>query len=114
MTADEIREARNQYAREWRRQHPDRTREIQEKYWAKRAAVTREMQQKGKLLKRCACAMRPQIVRAGKQFQVRCPYCGKTQPPVADMDQAVEIWNRTEHRKKQTMEAAAFQTPEDR
>ena len=48
MTADEIREARNQYAREWRRQHPDRTREIQEKYWAKRAAVTREMQQKGK------------------------------------------------------------------
>lgn len=36
-TKDEIREARNRYAREYYRQHKDKHKERMERYWAKKA-----------------------------------------------------------------------------
>jgi len=43
MTDEEIREARNAYAREWRRKNPDKVRATMRRYWERRA--TREAEQ---------------------------------------------------------------------
>lgn len=39
---DQAKEARNAYRREWNRRNPDKLREYQERYWAKRAAEAQE------------------------------------------------------------------------
>ncbi len=37
MITEEARQARNAYARNWRKMHPDQAREIQSRYWERRA-----------------------------------------------------------------------------
>lgn len=37
-TPEEIRATKNAYAREWRRNNPEKVKAIQERYWAKKTA----------------------------------------------------------------------------
>lgn len=39
--SDEIREAKREYHREWRRKNPERVARIQERFWTKKAAEIR-------------------------------------------------------------------------
>ena len=40
--ATEIKKARREYYREWRKNNPDRVAQIQERYWLKKAAEARQ------------------------------------------------------------------------
>ena len=42
MGNDEIRAAKAAYAREWRRKNPDKQRDIQNRYWEKKAREAKE------------------------------------------------------------------------
>ena len=43
--SDEIKEAKREYHREWRRKNPERVAKIQERFWRKKAAEIRRAEQ---------------------------------------------------------------------
>ena len=41
---EKMKESRNKYMREWRKKHPEKVKEYQDKYWAKKAAQAAEVE----------------------------------------------------------------------
>lgn len=49
QAVDEAKAAKREYARRWRKEHPENVRAAQERYWEKRAAMEQSMAAKGEV-----------------------------------------------------------------
>ena len=92
MTEEQIRACKAAYARQWRRDHPEQARAIQERYWARKAEKEVIRKAEARCLP-CSCGCRPEIILAGDRYQVICRSCGRTVSPVLDADDAVRLWD---------------------
>ena len=105
---EEVKEARNAYAREWRRTHPERTKEIQDAYWMRKAQETARLQSLVQTLPVCSCGHRPHIRKNRKQYEISCVFCRRSLPPVDSAEDALEAWKKLGDCKRRTTDAAPY------
>jgi len=112
MISEAARAARNAYARRWRQMHPEAAREIQRRYWERRAEREAALRDLEKRCRPCSCGCRPEIILESGKYLVICNNCGRALSPVTEPEEVVRLWNlaRTEKRMEYAVPSMNYET----